>query len=1025
MKFNQLILLSILSFFLLSCDSGLKFENPLEKNDSDSIEAETHDGDRDKTDTSAEQEDKDKTDTVSEYDDDKTDTASTNNGDSGDSKPDEDKTDSDNSDTAPEQPDNDDSAPEQPDDTDTAPDEDDFQPDDADSQSDDDADTSHGNEHETGDIREADCTGLPAHASWNTVSSISQTWSGNAWTPSNAGTYNETPSSTECHYKCNTGYHWENSACISNTRSANCTDLPENAEWNTASTIIQTWNGYEWEPTNIGSFDEAGSTSDCYFNCKEHYTWKNSICKADSKVVNCTEPPANAEWNTVSTISQTWNGSTWEPSNNTTFSEDATTNECHFKCAENYTWNDLECVGATRTQPCTGLPKNAVWNTAESIQQTWDGYDWSPSSTGVYNTTASTDFCRYQCDEYSRWENSKCVSPCDSEPCVSVKNSTGHCIAMDLDKYRCECENGYYWWGTSKGCINKPLTIGDICTGQTKCYNASFSMTCPSSSSADFFGQDAYYASLGKCTPQSFTVQTLSNQKVVVDNNTGLMWQQTIPTEQYTWDNADSYCGSLTYAGYSDWRMPTPQELLTIVDNSKYEPAIDTTYFPDTTPRGYFWSSSSQSDSTNYAWGVDFFFGSVSGNNKANDKYVRCVRGLTLPTNSFNSSTVNGDVIVTDTESGLVWQKTYTTNQTWQQALSYCESLTYAGYSDWRLPNKNELSSLINYEKNNPASDFPDMPSKHFWSSSTNACNGLAWNVGFYVGNVGHEAKTTSSYYYVHCVRYNPEEEFTRTVNCSSKPTNTVWNTVDTITQTYNGTDWEPSTKPHYNLEPSENECRYKCATGYDWNGYACTQRTCNPNPCTSIANSTGNCIETGTSYICECQSGYIWDGYCKKNFECFLHGSGGTPCYDQTNRLTWSEMASNYMDWQSAVDYCNSLNASNYLGFNSGWHLPTISELRTLIQNCPYTQMPPLTGSLSTCGIVDRCLSYSHCWTDVCYVCTSTGSHSKLTEAYTFWSSSALSDNTARAWDVDFEFGFVLDDFKTNGFYVRCARSE
>ena len=70
------------------------------------------------------------------------------------------------------------------------------------------------------------------------------------------------------------------------------------------------------------------------------------------------------------------------------------------------------------------------------------------------------------------------------------------------------------------------------------------------------------------------------------------MWQETIPTSTYTWNDAVSYCNGLSYAGYSDWRLPTPQELLTIVDNSKQYPAIDETYFPNTPAYlGYFWSS--------------------------------------------------------------------------------------------------------------------------------------------------------------------------------------------------------------------------------------------------------------------------------------------------------------------------------------------------------------------------------------------------------------------------------------------------
>ena len=140
-------------------------------------------------------------------------------------------------------------------------------------------------------------------------------------------------------------------------------------------------------------------------------------------------------------------------------------------------------------------------------------------------------------------------------------------------------------------------------------------MTCPAEDE-NFFGQDAQYAKLGYCKPQSFTVKVFSGDNVVLDNNTGLMWQQTSHTETYTWDNAKSYCNNLTYAGYSDWRLPTPQELLTIVE-------INTTYF---TPSGYFWSSSTRVGYTNNAWGVSFNYGNVSYSYKTNYNYVRCVR---------------------------------------------------------------------------------------------------------------------------------------------------------------------------------------------------------------------------------------------------------------------------------------------------------------------------------------------------------------------------------------------------------------
>ena len=123
---------------------------------------------------------------------------------------------------------------------------------------------------------------------------------------------------------------------------------------------------------------------------------------------------------------------------------------------------------------------------------------------------------------------------------------------------------------------------------------------------------------------------------------------------------------------------------------------------------------------------------------------------------AFNSSTVKGDVIVTDSETGLVWQKSYVGDKTWKEALAYCENLTYAGYSDWRLPDKNELASLINYAKYKPSSDFPDMPSQDFsfWSSTTYVSEydqKSAWSVYFRKAYISFSDKTIS--HHVRCVR--------------------------------------------------------------------------------------------------------------------------------------------------------------------------------------------------------------------------------------------------------------------------------
>ena len=298
-----------------------------------------------------------------------------------------------------------------------------------------------------------------------------------------------------------------------------------------------------------------------------------------------------------------------------------------------------------------------------------------------------------------------------------------------------------------------PKSLGEICTGQTTCYNASSSMTCPSSSSADFYGQDAQYRS--KCTAQSFS----STSNVVIDNNTGLTWEKSPSESTYTWDDAPNHCNELNssnYGGKSNWRVPNPLELLTIVDNSRDNPATNSNFTNMPTDSSVlFWTSAEYKGNGAYRFSLSGGWCNISGAT-TNTCKVLCVSGDEVQPATFanfTTQTISGSVVVTDAKTGLMWQKEYATGKTWQQALKYCEDSTYAGYSDWRLPNKNELASLINYEKSGwPYSYFPDMPSSVFWSSSTRvSVSYSAWYVGFSNGYVGYYYKTNNNY--VRCVR--------------------------------------------------------------------------------------------------------------------------------------------------------------------------------------------------------------------------------------------------------------------------------
>ena len=111
----------------------------------------------------------------------------------------------------------------------------------------------------------------------------------------------------------------------------------------------------------------------------------------------------------------------------------------------------------------------------------------------------------------------------------------------------------------------------------------------------------------------------------VYDTKTKLTWQQTVASGTYNWAGAKTYCAGLSLNG-TGWRLPTIKELQTIVDDSRTNPAIDTTAFPST-PADWFWSSSPLAGSSSYAWDVSFDFG-FTGYSDVSYNYgnVRCVR---------------------------------------------------------------------------------------------------------------------------------------------------------------------------------------------------------------------------------------------------------------------------------------------------------------------------------------------------------------------------------------------------------------
>ena len=123
---------------------------------------------------------------------------------------------------------------------------------------------------------------------------------------------------------------------------------------------------------------------------------------------------------------------------------------------------------------------------------------------------------------------------------------------------------------------------------------------------------------------QSFTD---NGDGTVTDNVTVLIWQQEDDDVRRYWEDALAYCENLDLAGPTNWRLPDIKELMSILDNTRYNPAIDTTCFPGTTPVPY-WSSSTSNEDSREAWTVSFEYGKVINYQEKTDDdlWVRCVR---------------------------------------------------------------------------------------------------------------------------------------------------------------------------------------------------------------------------------------------------------------------------------------------------------------------------------------------------------------------------------------------------------------
>ena len=117
----------------------------------------------------------------------------------------------------------------------------------------------------------------------------------------------------------------------------------------------------------------------------------------------------------------------------------------------------------------------------------------------------------------------------------------------------------------------------------------------------------------------------------VTDKQTGLVWEQTPGPDHMFWINALNHCDTRTTGGRSGWRLPTKEELASLVDTSQYDPALPGGHPFSNVKSAIYWTSTPSAKDPVLAWHVSFFSGEVVTDGKHLNRRVWCVRNRETP----------------------------------------------------------------------------------------------------------------------------------------------------------------------------------------------------------------------------------------------------------------------------------------------------------------------------------------------------------------------------------------------------------
>jgi hypothetical protein len=159
----------------------------------------------------------------------------------------------------------------------------------------------------------------------------------------------------------------------------------------------------------------------------------------------------------------------------------------------------------------------------------------------------------------------------------------------------------------------------------------------------------------------------------VTDNTTGLRWKKCVEglsgagctgtATPLTWSEALQRGSSDTTGNFSDWRLPTKNQLMSLVETACRAPAINTTRFPNTQPN-YYWSATPDPNFGSSAWYVDFSGDNATRmgiDNKTVTHLVRLVRS-TIADDNYDLATPAPNTFTLTGVTGATVSTVYTSN---------------------------------------------------------------------------------------------------------------------------------------------------------------------------------------------------------------------------------------------------------------------------------------------------------------------------------------------------------------------------